>query len=206
MASRVSAVVVGAGIAGVAVAQGLRRAGCGVDLIERGAHNRGSGYQLSILPNGKHALRELGLLDAFERSGLGNPIRHIVLMEGRTCRVLQRLPLEYDGVPGTSFYRSDIHTCLMRGLEGPEPIFDREVISVHQDLEGVRVECRGGQMIEADFAVLADGAHSGLRSHVLGGGYGFRHLLTIVMAAARIDPTGSSDGDRLLRRQIQESD
>lgn len=68
-------VIVGAGIAGLATALALRRAGVarGVVVLERHAELRATGAALTIFPNGWFALRALGVAhkltsryDAFE--------------------------------------------------------------------------------------------------------------------------------------------
>ena len=57
-------VIVGGGIAGLATALALRRAGaaaCGVLVLERHAGLRATGAALTIFPNGWFALRALGV-------------------------------------------------------------------------------------------------------------------------------------------------
>src|SRR5436853_598292 len=56
-----SAVVVGAGVGGLAVAGALARTGWQVTLLERGDRLRGDSAALVIWPNGVRALHALGL-------------------------------------------------------------------------------------------------------------------------------------------------
>src|SRR4051812_47420722 len=75
-----TAVVVGAGVGGLATAGALTRSGWQVTLIERDDRLRGGGAALLIWPNGVAALRALGLgrgLDAIafptSASGIRRP-------------------------------------------------------------------------------------------------------------------------------------
>jgi 2-polyprenyl-6-methoxyphenol hydroxylase-like FAD-dependent oxidoreductase len=60
------AVVVGAGIAGLALAHGLARLGYGVRVLERDAVLRTEGAGLTLWPNALSALRSLGLGNVVE--------------------------------------------------------------------------------------------------------------------------------------------
>jgi 2-polyprenyl-6-methoxyphenol hydroxylase-like FAD-dependent oxidoreductase len=56
-----TAIVVGAGVGGLATAGALARTGWHVTLLERGERLRGNGAALLIWPNGVAALQALGL-------------------------------------------------------------------------------------------------------------------------------------------------
>jgi 2-polyprenyl-6-methoxyphenol hydroxylase-like FAD-dependent oxidoreductase len=64
-----TALVVGAGIGGLAAALALRRAGWTVRVLEKAASPRELGFALSLAPNAVAALRELGVADAVIRGG-----------------------------------------------------------------------------------------------------------------------------------------
>src|SRR5262245_18496723 len=63
------ALIVGAGIGGLAAAVALRRAGWDVRVFERAASPRELGFALLLAPKAMHALVELGLADAVRRGG-----------------------------------------------------------------------------------------------------------------------------------------
>jgi 2-polyprenyl-6-methoxyphenol hydroxylase-like FAD-dependent oxidoreductase len=52
--------VIGAGVAGIAASQGLRRIGARVTLLERDRAPRETGFQLGIFGNGRYAQDRLG--------------------------------------------------------------------------------------------------------------------------------------------------
>src|SRR5919204_2416666 len=59
MASGPNVIVIGAGLSGLCLAQGLRKAGIDVEVYERdaSASTRGQGYRLTIDPLGSRALK-----------------------------------------------------------------------------------------------------------------------------------------------------
>ena len=59
-----TALIVGAGIGGLAAGVALRRAGWQVRVFERAAQPRELGFGLALAPNAIAAVRELGLADA----------------------------------------------------------------------------------------------------------------------------------------------
>lgn len=75
------AIVVGAGIGGLAATLSLRRAGCEVTLVEQAPRFAEVGAGIQLAPNATRVLRRLGLLDAVAaRSSLAVPaeLPHLV--------------------------------------------------------------------------------------------------------------------------------
>src|SRR5258705_4945765 len=69
MAPGRTALIVGAGIGGLAAAIALKRAGWEGRVFERAASPRELGFALLLAPNAMHALGALGLADAARRGG-----------------------------------------------------------------------------------------------------------------------------------------
>src|SRR5258705_4478426 len=69
MAPGRTALIVGAGIGGLAATIALTRAGWEVRVFERAASPRELGFALLLAPNAMHALGALGLADAARRGG-----------------------------------------------------------------------------------------------------------------------------------------
>ncbi|NKX49405.1 hypothetical protein HER39_02175, partial [Arthrobacter deserti] len=89
-----SAIIVGAGIGGLATALALQNTGWNVHIIVRSGSTAVAGTGLSIWPNGAAALERLGLGEDFERISL--PVRGGVLdLDGRPI-----LELDHEGVLG----------------------------------------------------------------------------------------------------------
>lgn len=65
-----TALIVGAGIGGLAAGVVLRRAGWDVRILERASSPRELGFALALAPNALNALREIGVADAVVREGV----------------------------------------------------------------------------------------------------------------------------------------
>jgi 2-polyprenyl-6-methoxyphenol hydroxylase-like FAD-dependent oxidoreductase len=161
-----TAVVVGAGVGGLAAAGALARAGWHVTLLERGDRLRGGGAALLIWPNGVAALRALDVsLDdiAFPMvtGGIRRPDGRWLVSDG------PRLAVADGGAAPAHPYvvhSDDLHDALMAGLG------DRIEIRTGMDVTTVRAAGAhrpgvgtGKHTFEADLIVAADGARSVIR-------------------------------------------
>lgn len=158
-------VVLGAGVAGLAVATALARRGAQVRVLEQADAIREVGAGLQISPNGGAVLRALGV------GGLGSRAEAVVLRNGADARQVLRMDL--DGLRPQQDYRFVHRADLIGALHGAalqsgvEISLNRKVLSV--DLEADRpviVTAEGPQ----DCAVLigADGLHSLTRAALNG--------------------------------------
>src|SRR5690242_8327881 len=78
-----SAVIVGAGIGGLAAALSLRRAGWDVRVVEQAATPRELGFALALAPNALDALGELGVRDTVVSRGVEVRTFELRDMDGR---------------------------------------------------------------------------------------------------------------------------
>ena len=188
------------------MAQALRRTGVSVDLLERASEARSTGYQLNVLPNGKYALGQLGLLDALSECGHGVPIRAFVFLDGLTDRVIQRIVFPPTGrYTGTSYYRADLHKTLLHALEGGPPECNRTVLAVVDDgsRDRVHVQFSDGETREFDFVVAADGLHSKIRHDLFPEHRGFVPFFDALLFGAQIDLNGNTAGERRFAEQLR---
>lgn len=163
--------VVGAGIGGLCLAQGLRRAGIDVRVLERGAAPAAGGYRMRIDEHGMAALSRclppelVSLLRA-----AGNPDRPL-----RTTIFDHRLnPLAPPGerAAGADPSHASVVTnnrtlreVLLAGL-ADRVEFGRTVVAATDKGDGVVVDLAGGDVETADLVVAADGIDSTLRAAV----------------------------------------
>jgi 2-polyprenyl-6-methoxyphenol hydroxylase-like FAD-dependent oxidoreductase len=169
-----SAVVVGAGIGGLAVAGALARAGWQVTLLEKEERIRPGRAGLLLWPNGVRAMQALGLdhgLDAIatpvEQAGLRRP-------DGQWLR--RPSPEDATAAPYV-VHREDLHDALVAALG--ERVDIRTGVSVRTvNTGGGRPAVGDGHATwEADLVVAADGVRSAVRqrlapdSHPASGGY-----------------------------------
>ena len=178
-----TAVVVGAGVAGLASAGALAKSGWQVTLLERGDRLRGRGGAQLIWPNGDTALRALGL--SVGDVAFAVPARGIRRPDGRW--LVESVSAEDDApavhldadrpppaaaqlvgqpsaVPPYVVHADDLHDALMAGLG------DKIEIRTGVEITSVRVGAADWPAVatakhtfQADLVVAADGARSVVR-------------------------------------------
>lgn len=169
-ADRVRVLVIGAGIAGTALAQLLRRQGLHPVLLERAGPDADRGYMLNLLPLADPVLDRLDVAAAYRGHSLAVP-RYLIrgrhglpLREYSLSRVFGRHG-EYRGIS-----RDDLLGVL---ASGECPItYGATVIGLQQEADRVRATIRDQRHatpVDADFdlVVAADGMHSDTRSLIL---------------------------------------
>src|SRR3954469_11189293 len=83
-----TALIVGAGIGGLAAGIALRRAGWRARIFERAAAPRELGFALNLAPNAVAALRALGVADRIEAEAHRLKAGELRRMDGRTLKRL----------------------------------------------------------------------------------------------------------------------
>lgn len=162
-----SAVVVGAGIAGLSAAIALRRAGWRVTVLERSRFSNEIGAAISVPPNATRALDRWGF-DAHAAGGVPNVSARFaradnlaVILNEDYADIAERM-----GAASWSFHRVDLH----RGLRELATRQDGEgdPVEVRLGAEAVGVDCGAGvvrlnddTLVEGELIVIADGAHVG---------------------------------------------
>ncbi len=158
-----AAVVVGAGIAGLASAISLARTGWQVTVLERSAELGEVGAGLAMTPNAVTAFRELGFGDD-DVAALGCPtwVGGICDLAGRPILTLPDSPVMRPPVIGV--HRRRLHAALHRQASdsGVEIVTGASVATVDPgEPEGPPAVVHGR---EADLVVGADGMRSALRA------------------------------------------
>ncbi|HWU60494.1 MAG TPA: FAD-dependent monooxygenase [Ensifer sp.] len=165
-----SAIVVGAGIAGLTAALSLAEKGVRVAILEQSAQMSEVGAGLQISPNGARVLDRLGVLPLF--SGRWLQPECITLASGARLSDLASVPLGRTGAarwggPYGVLHRATLQKALLRKVEENPLVsltlgnrIDRPSKEALQDRAGLR----------ADLFVGADGVWSKMRTLVEGAG------------------------------------
>mmetsp|Transcript_29104 Transcript_29104/g.53252 ORF Transcript_29104/g.53252 Transcript_29104/m.53252 type:complete len:384 (-) Transcript_29104:2349-3500(-) len=144
-------VVIGAGPAGLAVALGLSRLGCTVDVLEKHVDFSVRGSTLGLAKNGSKALRELTKDDDLQNT-------------------LLEMGIIMESSGGSMLTWSALHDWLLERVRAqPDRItlhMNTKIVSLDDvtDECSIKVRCEGDVVYEGQLLVAADGVHSQIRS------------------------------------------
>jgi 2-polyprenyl-6-methoxyphenol hydroxylase-like FAD-dependent oxidoreductase len=157
-----TALVIGAGIGGLACGVALQRAGWTVRIHERAHSARELGFGLALAPNALAALRELGVADTVVRAG--SQVQRIE-MRHADGRVMRRFGVPLS-VPAVVALRQDLHGALLAAVGDGVIQFARHADSFVDRRSEVIVEFRDGTLDVGDMLIGADGIRSVIRARL----------------------------------------
>lgn len=167
--------IVGAGIAGLAAAIALRRAGHRVEIFERSQFKNEIGAAISMTPNGMRVLDRWGF-DAERFGPVDNNQIRILKADNLDTMYKDQWPgmTEKYGARFCAFHRVDFHRGLREMAIDDDSQYGTpasiklasEVTAL--DCEGVVLTTSDGTRFEKDLIVVADGSHSRFASQVDG--------------------------------------
>ncbi|MFI2488917.1 FAD-dependent monooxygenase [Promicromonospora kroppenstedtii] len=160
--------VVGAGVAGLAVVRALRGSGADVEVVERAAAPATGGAGIFLPANAVRGLRLLGLEDAVLDSAVRIGEQRVADHRGR---VLYRVSTEslWQGIgPTVATHRAALHAALLDGVPDAKIRWGTSPLTVVPDGPGVDVTFDDGATGRYDLVIGADGAHSTVRRLVFG--------------------------------------
>jgi 2-polyprenyl-6-methoxyphenol hydroxylase-like FAD-dependent oxidoreductase len=165
-------VIAGAGIGGLTLAAALGRRNVRVTVLERESDIRPAGAGLALGPNAIAGLAQLGLADAIIAAGQTIGVSAILDSAG------QLLGPEFDvaelatdlGAPIVAIHRARLHEVLLTAVGRNVVCTGAAVVRYDARGDGVQVIGKGGERIEADLLVGADGLHSAVRAQLFDDG------------------------------------
>jgi 2-polyprenyl-6-methoxyphenol hydroxylase-like FAD-dependent oxidoreductase len=186
------AVIAGAGIAGLTLAECLGRKGWEVTIVDQSPAARAEGYMLDLFGSGFEAARRMELMPRLEDLRYEFEAIRWVNVSGRTSARLRYRTLEslFDGRL-MSLMRSDLERALLERLpRGVDLRFGTGVTHVSTPIGGVEIVFSNGQTEQADVLIGADGIRSRVRDLVFGDGSSwFRYMGFHTAAFVVNDPT-----------------
>jgi salicylate hydroxylase len=186
--------VLGAGVAGLAVARALALRGAQVTVLEQADAIREVGAGLQISPNGAAVLRALGLQAELDAASLR--AQAVELRDGLDGDLVLRMDLAKlrPGQGWHFLHRADLIALLLDGARaaGVDVRLLTRIDAV--DLSGARprLTTAQGTVIEADLVIGADGLHSPLRAALNGATQPFFTNQVAWRAVIPNDPTDAA--------------
>ncbi|WP_434181330.1 NAD(P)/FAD-dependent oxidoreductase [Clavibacter michiganensis] len=159
-------VIAGGGIAGLAAAIAVRRAGHEATVLERRGAAEEPGSWLQVASNGMVALDALGLGDAASELGEATPRVRISAADGRRTADLPLGPQPGEGLATRSLRRAELHSLLREEATrvGARTVHAARVTSVAQDERGATLVTEYGERHAGDLVIGADGVGSAVRA------------------------------------------
>ncbi|WP_262059761.1 FAD-dependent monooxygenase [Streptomyces sp. STR69] len=178
--------IVGAGIAGPALAYWLSRNGYRPTVVEHARQLRSGGGPIVVKGPAIPVADRMGILPQLR--GLATRNRSLTLLDPSGRRILQ-LPLTSDETPTVEVTRADLSEVLHRSTQTEaEFLFDDTVTALDQDGDGVDVTFRRSAPRRFDLVVGADGMHSTVRRLVFGPERQFVSDLGLYGATVPLEP------------------
>lgn len=170
------ALIVGAGIAGLATAVRLRRSGWQVSIVEQALALRGGGYLIGFSGLGYQTARNWGLLPALRAlQPKAADLEYIDESGRRRAALPVRAQEAMLGDEMLALLRGDLESVLYKALDDTVHVrFGVTVTDIAQDTEKVTATLSDGSRETADLLVGADGLHSAVRALVFGDEKQFR--------------------------------
>lgn len=159
----ISALIVGAGIGGLATAITLRRIGVEALVIERTPILSEIGAGLLLSPNACRVLEILGVEEDLRKAAVETPCWELLDRAGRS---LANLKIAAPGEHCLSTRRSDLQAALLKALPSAAIRTGSEAVAVEDCGSHVEVSLTDGSVLRAGRVIAADGANSARRRHL----------------------------------------
>lgn len=160
------ATIIGAGIAGLALAKGLRSIGCEVEIYEQAPELKPVGAGIMLTTNGLRALQALGLYDSVLEKACEVSRLSVLDRHGNSLETTDHVQLSrrFGHVSAIAMHRADLHEALRSGLPQSALHMGKRCTAVREQRDKVEVQLEDGQRLLTDLLFACDGIHSVVRT------------------------------------------
>ncbi|KAF9923804.1 hypothetical protein BGZ67_009653 [Mortierella alpina] len=163
----VKAVIVGAGIAGLAIAIMMDMAGMEYDILERTTGVEPNlGVAVALGPPVLRLLEQMGLLEQVEKSSRIVTGLSIMNPESRRLGRVEGVEPSRYGYPMRFMTRGALHRILLEKVSKAHVHLGKYVVETLQNPNGVSCKCSDGSTYYGDIIIGADGAQSKTRERM----------------------------------------
>ncbi|KAF9538039.1 hypothetical protein EC957_007296, partial [Mortierella hygrophila] len=155
--------IVGAGLGGLLLAILLDKAGIPYEIYERAKEVKPLGAVMTLNAGIFPALEQLGFYEELVKLSL--PVTWTSVYHGDMTEII-RLKTKLADVIGYDhivFPRPEFYDLVLSRVPREKIHFNKKVMSLEQNKEGVMIRCSDGTTYHGDILVGADGAYSGVR-------------------------------------------
>ncbi|MBI4785011.1 MAG: FAD-dependent urate hydroxylase HpxO [Oscillatoriophycideae cyanobacterium NC_groundwater_1537_Pr4_S-0.65um_50_18] len=163
------AVIIGAGMGGLATGIALRQAGYEVEIYDRVSELRPAGAAISLWSNGVKVLNRLGL--GKEIASIGGQMDRMAYYSstGEKLTDFSLLPLiEQVGQRPYPVARTELQGMLLNAFGADQVQLNSKCVAIEQDADSATAIFADGRKATGDLVIGADGTHSLIRQYVLG--------------------------------------
>ncbi|KAF9974352.1 hypothetical protein BGZ73_002238 [Actinomortierella ambigua] len=165
MPAGIKVMIAGCGIGGISLAIMLERAGIDYTIYERSDSLKPLGSAIMLTAQVLRVFDQLGLYEELVK--VGKPAADLAYFNQKLERVGR--PMDYKkfvkkfGYTGLFFVRADLMNFLYSKIPAEKVLWNKKVLSIEQNHEGVMIRCASGDTYHGDILVGADGAYSAVR-------------------------------------------
>jgi 2-polyprenyl-6-methoxyphenol hydroxylase-like FAD-dependent oxidoreductase len=162
--------IVGAGVAGPALALWLHRYGFRPTVVERAPQLRRGGHAVDLRGVSRQVADRMGVLDAVRAARLVTVDATLVDRDGAALETMRAEEFGGDGqLSDLEILRSDLVGILHDAVPADVPFrYGEQIVAIDPGIDGVEVEFASGARERYDLVVGADGQHSQVRRLVFG--------------------------------------
>lgn len=164
------ALIIGAGIGGMAAAAALKQQGIECEIFEAVKEIKPVGAAISVWSNGVKCMNHLGMGHIMDE--LGGPMLNMAYQDGKTGQVMTQFSLkpliDEVGERPCPVSRAGLQSMMVDTWGRENVQFDKRIERVEETDQGVSAYFTDGSVAHGDFMIAADGARSVVRGYVLG--------------------------------------